>query len=144
MCVYVFITSVYFPGVQARLWNAVFDEVLCFEDLSSRRVCCFTAVLSVHVAFFYVFCSLFATFQKSKPSPQYCLFFKMCVTIHPNARSMYVRRCFRTDSFRFYQTSLYRMNYYESLSGIKMLLNTDREAYGAPALLQQLYTVNAR
>uniref|UniRef100_A0A1I7W6Z7 Ovule protein n=1 Tax=Heterorhabditis bacteriophora TaxID=37862 RepID=A0A1I7W6Z7_HETBA len=40
---------------------------------------------------------------------------------------------------RYYRTSHYKMNYMETSTGLKMVLNTDPGALGIPELLRTMY-----
>uniref|UniRef100_A0A0N5AKL4 Trafficking protein particle complex subunit n=1 Tax=Syphacia muris TaxID=451379 RepID=A0A0N5AKL4_9BILA len=45
------------------------------------------------------------------------------------------------QQLKCYETSQYKMNYLETATGIKMVLNTDPAASGVPELMRQIYQI---
>jgi hypothetical protein len=48
--------------------------------------------------------------------------------------------CFRKDGFISFKTNCYKLNYYETLTGLKFILNTDNNVPNIRDILHQLYS----
>ncbi|VDL67013.1 unnamed protein product, partial [Nippostrongylus brasiliensis] len=75
--------------------------------------------------------------QSGMPQTEFKLMFGMLVSLRSFAERLSSKDGHQL--VRYFKTSSYRMNYMETPTGLKMVMNTDPSAVGIPELIRSIY-----